>query len=241
MQFNSIISAIPREWKDFLHNAAVDTGYKLMFDKLHKMSSRNIYSKLIEDPSTMDHLKTRWENKLNYGITREKFQDVFFDIYTNVPCPKLRSFQFRFVHRRIFLNEILYKWKIVDTARCFYCENEYETMEHLFIHCTVTSRFWELLQNWFECATDTVVNLTPLDIALCQTNDRTLNTILICAKQFIFKRRIQEKFINFYIFKDELKLLAKFEKKWAYQQNTKSGWVRFNKKWNKIGFARLTC
>lgn len=238
LEHNSIISAIPKVWKNKFKDPIIDTGYKLKYDRIVKLPKRKIYDNLVESSGILNSLKNKWETKLGHNIDQNKFQDVFFNIPKLTPNPKFRSFQFRFVHRRIFHNDILHKWKMTDSALCYYCGSDYETIEHLYFQCGITKRFWELLQNWFECATNTEVNLTPLDIAFCLTDDNTLNSILLCAKQFIFKCRIQEKFINFYIFKDELQQLALFEKKWALQKNTKSGWARYNKKWMKVGFAR---
>lgn len=241
MQFNSLVTAIPRKWKDHLKEDVIDTKYVLRYENIETKTVGKIYQNMVQDPSLMVKLKDKWETKLNCTLDSNRFQDVFFNLYKCVPHPKLRSFQYRFLHRRIFLNNILYKWKISSTSRCFYCQEHYETMDHLFWQCRVARCFWELLQNWFEYVTDTVLNLTCLDVMLCQTEDSTLNTVLICAKQFIFSRRIQEKYMNFYIFKDKLKEIAKFEKVLAYQRNTKAGWVRFNKKWHKIALAKQSC
>lgn len=234
MEFNGLVSAIPQEWKRILKIPYVDNSFQTRFECVKPKASRMNYASLVEDQSALDPLRSKWENKLGETIEEEEFEKLFVDLYKYCPNPKLRSFQFRFLHRRIFLNRILFQWKLTESALCFYCSEDYETIEHLFLECKVVKRFWELLQSWFECLTDTEITLTKKAILFNNTQDITVNAVLVCAKQFIFSRRTQEKYINFYIFKDHLRQLIKFEREWEKKINTKTGWKKFSKKWGKI-------
>ena len=62
---------------------------------------------------------------------------------------KLRNFQFKFLHRRIATNSFLSKIGIKETALCYLCKTDQETLIHLFWECSTTKSFWENVQSFF--------------------------------------------------------------------------------------------
>lgn len=93
-----------------------------------------------------------------------------------------------------------------------YCAQDYETIEHLFYECDSVKDFWRMFSSWYECLTDTEINLSMENIFFCNYPDNNfLNTLLIMAKQFIFARRLAEKELNIYTFKEHLMIYVKIE------------------------------
>ena len=45
---------------------------------------------------------------------------------------RIRNFQFKFLHRRVATNTFLFKVGISDTALCYLCKTDKETLIHLF-------------------------------------------------------------------------------------------------------------
>ena len=43
----------------------------------------------------------------------------------------------------MFINEKLYKLKISDASLCTICENETETLAHLFAECNKVTKIWK--------------------------------------------------------------------------------------------------
>ena len=65
---------------------------------------------------------------------------------------KLRTFHFKFLHRRIVTNDFLKKINLVQSDKCCFCEQETETIIHLFLHCYITQGFWnDVKQLSFNC------------------------------------------------------------------------------------------
>ena len=60
----------------------------------------------------------------------------------------LRSFQYKILNNILYLNEKLFKFKIVDSPLCSLCETENESMLHLFCECAVTSNLLEQFKLW---------------------------------------------------------------------------------------------
>lgn len=171
-----------------------------------------------------------------YAIT-ENFLNCFQDLYSITTSPKYRSFQFRLLHRKIFLNKILKLWGLSDTDRCSFCHDHYETIEHFFYDCREAQSFWLKLQTWFEALTDTEIMLSKEKILFNNFNASTehfevLNTMILIAKQFLFSQKCLGKHeTSFYTYKDKvMKETIKFEFRKA-QHSGQSQLKKFVKKW----------
>ena len=60
----------------------------------------------------------------------------------------LRSFQYKILNNILYLNEKLFKLKIVASPLCSLCKLHNETTIHLFSTCRVTLTLWEQLRSW---------------------------------------------------------------------------------------------
>ena len=91
---------------------------------------------------------------------------------------KIRNFQFKFLHRRIATNTSLSKVGISDTALCYLCKTDKETLIHLFWECLVIKTFWERVHCFFVS-----IHLIPashvLDIYECLGFKRENVSILV--------------------------------------------------------------
>ena len=61
---------------------------------------------------------------------------------------KLRAFQFKFLHRKIATDDFLYKIGIKQTDSRSFCEEQKETLVHLFWTCKYTQNFWKSMFEW---------------------------------------------------------------------------------------------
>ena len=58
---------------------------------------------------------------------------------------KLQTFQFKLLHRKIATNYYLYKIGIPLTEICTFCEQNTESLIHLFWDCELVQAFWQKL------------------------------------------------------------------------------------------------
>ena len=63
---------------------------------------------------------------------------------------KIIIFQFKFLHRRLPTNSFLHKIAIKDNDLCTFCQEETDTLLHLFWQCKVTSLFWGTFFQWLQ-------------------------------------------------------------------------------------------
>ena len=51
-------------------------------------------------------------------------------------------FLYKILHCVLVTNSVLYKWKIVDSLHCTFCDAKIETIGHIFIECNMICQLW---------------------------------------------------------------------------------------------------
>lgn len=229
----ALISACPAIWKKYLSGETQIQNMKMNynFHSIPYKLTRIVYEDLVFKEKSHGKLAQKWSIRLGDNVDIQEIDEAFLRIKELATNIKLRDFQFRFLHRRILTNKTLYEWKIVTSDRCTFCTVEYETIEHLFLECTVVKRFWTQFYCWYEGMTDTEINVSPKDLVLNQVFHKIdiLDTLILIAKQYIYRCRCQDRHPNFYILKDEFFYICKIERRMAVIYDTRR---KFQKKWS---------
>ena len=78
---------------------------------------------------------------------------------------KIRTFQYKFIHRRIATNEFLFRIGIERTPICNFCKKESQDLTHMFFTCSVVKIFWTEINKWL-CELD-VLTLPLSNLYIC--------------------------------------------------------------------------
>ena len=105
--------------------------------------SKLVYEDLIFDASSDSKKKDKWEVELEKIMSMRDFYRCLsnIDMITNVS--KLRSFQYRLLHRAVILNDRLFLYKIHHDSKCTFCGEHKETYVRLFFQCIKVRCFLE--------------------------------------------------------------------------------------------------
>ena len=60
----------------------------------------------------------------------------------------LQWLQFQILHRIVPTNLYLFKLEFIDTPSCTYCNNDIETIYHLFLECFKVKELWLNIEEW---------------------------------------------------------------------------------------------
>ena len=135
----------------------------------------------------------KWNEKLNINVNWK----TAFDNISKMKEIKLRWFQLRIMNRIIGTNVTLKAMKIRIDDLCTFCNEETETIEHLFTECMFSIQFWNnvktlLVEN----------NIVQNDFVLDQKcilfgiseylTSKALLYFIQVAKYFIYKSRCEE-------------------------------------------------
>ena len=151
---------------------------------------------------------------------------------------KLREFQFKLLHRIVYTNHHLHRFKFRVNGLCSYCNILEETYQHVFFDCNIIKRLWEKCADKFNLPSLKRLSWKEIHIGINGTNMKTeqlLNHIIILIKFMTFHGREKGVPPNVNEIKDKLLENRKEEKKLAMERGTLSIHLR---KWEH--FEELT-
>ena len=201
MQYNSIVRAIPKQWKTILRTAshtdlAQNIGDIIIEGKAYSPASldsktiNTILTKRIQKPPTS---LDKWIEEFPF-LNDEDFRIIFRLPYKIVRDTKLQTFQYRLLNRILPCNDYLFKMKLSENTLCELC-GHIENIEHLLLMCTDVKSFWEQLWAWtnFTLECGIIPSKTELLFGIVEINDTTmfhLSYIIIHAKWYIYRQKL---------------------------------------------------
>ena len=229
MEYNQIKSAVPKHWIKILQQR-VNWGADRQILISEKMQIKQLLNNTrIQKPTCVEVWENEQKNNIkqyiNWVDQYSAFQKVFVE-------PRLKSFQYLLMNKRITTKKERMRYKLIDKNECHFCKKE-EDFDHMFLECPGTLRLWERLKNKLldEYRIDMIVNKENV-IFLQNTQDKRrdaiINATFIWGKHFIYKASIQNNKLEFDIFWKEVecrlkmmeiiarknKRLTKFESIW---------------------------
>ena len=92
----------------------------------------------------------KWLTYLNGKITKEDWLYSIANMYAITSNTQILNCQYKILHFILVMNEQLFKYKLIDSDLCEWCEEEIETLPHFLLECEVVKVFWNDLQNWLQ-------------------------------------------------------------------------------------------
>ena len=153
-----LISIIPENWKKIIkHDKGVSRIFcdfkphlitKAKIFPISKLSSKEFYKVLISSLSKPPTSQGRIMEILEidslpwkeiYSLPRK----VTIDTYS-------RIFHYKCLNNILYLNNALFKMKLIDSPLCYFCKEQNESISHLFLECRDTKSLWNAVQSFFE-------------------------------------------------------------------------------------------
>merc|ERR1712002_153853 len=98
---------------------------------------------------------------------------------------RLRSFYFKIFHRTIALNAFLFKIKRKDSPNCSFCNQEPETIIHIFGGCPVVNRVWDELLSIINQKQNSNITVSLFEKMFGIQSDNFLTFIFLALKYYI--------------------------------------------------------
>ena len=182
----------------------------------------------------LNQLNTRpWEPRFLRSVWKKKSTHCLSSLCTRES--KLRAFQFKFLHRKIATNDFLYKIGIKQTDSCSFCEEQKETLVHLFWTCKYTQNFWKSMFEWISQNFKDLENVSP-SLSLCfglidDVKDLLFHHLLLIARHYIYTCRLGNKLPKLQVYIQVLMNSIEIEKHIAFHNNDSNVFVR---KWSRF-------
>ena len=103
-----------------------------------------IYKSLLRKRiSTPIRSQEKWLSDLQVENASDiDWKDAYTIAFHCTASTKLRTFHYKFLHRRIATNDFLKKINLKQSDKCSFCQREIESISHLFLRCSATIAFW---------------------------------------------------------------------------------------------------
>ena len=169
---------------------------------------------LLNETSDVPTASTKWSNL----YTDLNWEKIFTKIYITTGDVQLRWFQFRLIHRLLPTQRFLYLRKLKEDPICNFCNENEQTLDHLFYDCSKISTFWENLVSDFKSKCNHCDNLTLskklviFGVANNFYSDKVFDLIILIAKFFIYKNKLDNSIPTYNNFAIYLKNRYRIEK-----------------------------
>ncbi len=237
LDYHSLISRIPRRWLDVMeqHDQTNVPG-SLWSSKIEDLQSRTniygfVYSVLMNELcETPEKSQTWWANELQISRDDINWRSVYKDIYQISNHSKLREFHFKWLHNIVVVNNKLFKWNMVDSSLCDFCNSAPDSITHRFWLCTKTHELWAKLWQYVNSELHIEWNMSYITIVLNTWEDccQLMKCIILCTKFFIFRCFIAKVQPNFDSLLAYIKGIEILERKVALKN---SKWAVHLRKW----------
>ena len=185
---------------------------------------------MIQSDHAIHHSLGKWRNVLPDFDVNEHIQSLL-NLTQISNATKLRNFQYKIMHGKIFCNNILYHWKIKSNQRCDFCQEPKQDAIHLLVDCVYAKNLWNFIKTIFlqlgvkNDLTPEVIIWNRIQKPWCSVT----NFIILVTKFFIYKSKIQDKLPNVIELCNELDLWYCIEK-----YNADTNLIKHRKKWGPV-------
>ncbi len=168
LDYLGIISAIPTacKTKPIAHKITKPPFLNKMCNSLkhRKLVYTSIISQTAKFP---DHLIQKWQIELDsFEIDADIIMNSFQKLYDSTISTKIRSFQYRLIHRIMGVNSKLFRWGIKASNLYDFCDNYEEKYLHLLCTCEKVKSFWVGINHWICEQTEPLIHLNDIEIIM---------------------------------------------------------------------------
>ena len=150
LDYRTLTEAIPKYWKFLLKTDECVDGTELIRDIIEKKTfTQLVYRKILTNNCALSASANKWVKLLQEIFDYDTHKMAFTNLYRITNITKLRNFQYRLLHNKIFCNNILYHWKIVTTQECDFCDEKQDII-HLLFKCEYANRLWKAIERYLQ-------------------------------------------------------------------------------------------
>ena len=233
----SLLSAIPEDWRKTLKNNkssissnthhTIPTAFYPRIEgrktTLENLKTKSLYENFVSKISSKATAQKRYDERFNTQTFQLDWEKIYLLPFNTTLDNKLREFQYKILHRILYTNEMLFRFKKVDSPSCDRCGIELETVEHLFFSCTKVSAFWDEL---YDLLISLNTRATPFDVKdiifgiICPKNTSILlNYIILEVKYFIYRCKLNRASLSLRLLIDKFKKTYQTERFIARKNN----------------------
>ena len=136
---------------------------------LSKVTSKLLYNKFKTKKQTPPPPQKKMKSK--YPQLAVDWKKIYSLPFTVTVETKIREFQYKLLNDIVYTNDKLFRFKMIESPLCTFCQKEDESLEHLLFYCNVTENVWHAFSSWIIKQNISTETLTPINILFGVFND----------------------------------------------------------------------
>ena len=236
VDFYSLTHSIPRKWRTEINNQLVKLHDANLIQKCVKDTikalkvCRSSYWKFIDLVKTEKVFINKWNNILEESFTKDEWKDFFQLNFKATIENKLRAFQYKILTRVLPTKRYLMLCNISVNDICYFCEEEVETIEHLFWKCVKVQELLAALKPLISLSIQPFFQIKHFIIGIKNIqNEKLVNHIFMIIKRYIYVTKCMDKNLNLLALLSYIKFHYTLEKNLIIKNNKNIG--IFQEKW----------
>jgi hypothetical protein len=192
MQYNSLISCIPKDWLlklrqctgEFYRLPESSIKVQSTFKQLQSITCKEFYNEFVRRKVTIPTAIRKWEDE--YFYANFQWNIIFRLPYTSSRETTVQSQQFQIINRYFPCRQMLHTWYEHEDPHCIFCDNEIDSIEHYFFFCNTVRDLWRSFSDLFRATYNVYFQLGCLDIMFGlynELNDNILTVMNFCILQ----------------------------------------------------------
>lgn len=150
---------------------------------------KDMYYVLIDNKKESIRSVKKWTES-GFAFTEIEWNNIFELPFKTSKESKFQWLQFQILHRMLPTNEYLFKLNIIDSPACSFCNQDIETIEHLFVDCFHVKEIWLYFEEWLRRKFNFLMTFDKKTILFGKFKNRNMyrlqNILILTVKQFIF-------------------------------------------------------
>ena len=156
----SLIDSFPVEWRAFAksftdsslieeipNDPKIELGNGNPIPILD-ISSEQIYEIFFKKKQIPPTAKRKLTDK--YPDINVEWDKVYYLPFRSTLESKTWEFQYKILNCIVYTNERLYRFGLVASPSCAFCQETAESIEHLLFSCKISSEFWKHILSWLK-------------------------------------------------------------------------------------------
>ena len=141
----SLISIISKRRKQEMQKIDYPFLDILFIDKKgNKHNILTLTSKRLTELLTVNKLektKAQLELTKRYNLSEDTLEEIYLVPQTSIKNNQIKEFQYKILNKYLPTNSLLYKMKKTTSFNCNFCNNNKETISHMFVDCFNVKNF----------------------------------------------------------------------------------------------------
>ena len=146
------------------------------------------------------NFRNKWNELLSTTIDEQRWKYIYKQVFSLTDDTLLKMFQYKIINNIQYTNDKLFKWNIIETELCTFCNETKETMCHLIWECRHSKTIWLRFRDIIEQKLCITFDLNLVNILFNVYDDDYSDPINLCIlliKKFLFNCRYNTILPNF--------------------------------------------